>query len=337
MINNTCANRGADGGTRPERAETGAHQKFLRISVAVAAVILPVMMLVFSDRLRVSVAQSSELCAVTVIPSLFPFIVANEFFTWSGAAQTLGEPLGGLSRKIFALSGACASAILTGLVCGYPSGAACAFGLYSLGACTADEAERCAAISNNAGPAFVIGGVGGAMLGDARLGTAVWCSTVAVSLAAGFFLRFTAIKTKPGSERGVLRESERRSFSLAGMVGESALIMLKICAFIMAFSVAADTAGWFAGALGLGGTAEALLRGVFELTSAANFAARSLPAGTAAVVIAAAVGWSGLCVHMQTASLLPRGLSMRRYYLVKLLSAPASAAVCFVLIRLLGL
>lgn len=318
------------------RVGATAEQSSARLITTAAAIILPITLLIFSAPLRASVAQSLRLCAVTVIPSLFPFIAANEFFIWSGAAETLGHPLGGVSGTLFKLGGACASAILTGLVCGYPAGAACAFGLYDRRACTADEAERCAAISNNAGPAFVIGGIGGALLGDARLGAVIWCSTVAVSLAAGVLLRFTA---KP--DLGILRarpdNTERQNISLAGIIERSALIMLKICAFIVAFKIAADAAGALAVPLGLGGGAGAFFRGVFELTAAADYAARTLPSGAAAVVIAACVGWSGLCVHMQTASLLPRGLSMKRYYLVKLISAPAAAALCAALIRAFGL
>ena len=267
---------------------------------------------------RASVARSLALCAATVIPSLFPFIIANEFFTYSGAAQTLGGTLGGVSRRLFALGGAGASAIVTGLVCGYPAGAACAFGLYGLGACSSDEAERCAAFSNNAGPAFVIGGIGGAMLGDMSLGIIIWCSTAAVSLASGVLLRFTA-KEEP---RNGLFVPEKREFSFSGMISDSALTMLKICAFIVAFSAAADAAGEAAEALALGDAAASVARGIFELTTAANYAALNLAPETAAVIIAASVGWSGFCVHMQTASFRPRGLSLRRYYIAKLLSAP---------------
>jgi hypothetical protein len=307
-----------------------------RVFIAFAAVCLPVMLLFYSDWLRASVIGSLELCAGTVIPALFPFIIANEFFTYSGAAQTLGKPLGRLARLCFGMGGATASAVLTGLVCGYPAGAACAFGLFALGECSADEAERCAAFSSNAGPAFVIGGIGGAMLGDAKLGIIIWCSTVMVSLVSGFFLRFTAKKAVVASS-GKQSEPLRREFSLSGMIADSAAVMLKICAYIVAFSAAADAAGALCDSLGLGNTAGALLRGIFELTTAADYAALTLPPKAAAVAIAAIVGWSGLCVHMQTAALCPQELSLRRYYIVKLLSAPASAAFCAALIIIAGI
>jgi hypothetical protein len=329
MINNAYGTRTA-GSSGVPRSVPRKTRGFSRVAAAVLAVLLPVVLLVFSKWLRASVSRSMALCAATVIPSLFPFIIANNFFTYSGAAQTLGGPLGGVSRRLFALGGAAASAIVTGLVCGYPAGAACAFGLYGLGACSSDETERCAAFSNNAGPAFVIGGIGGAMIGDVSLGIIIWCSTAAVSLASGILLRFTA-KAEP---RNGLPVPEEREFSFSGMISDSALTMFKICTFIVAFSAAADAAGEVAEALALGDAVASAARGIFELTTAANYAALNLEPETAAVVIAASVGWSGFCVHMQTASLRPQGLSLRRYYIVKLLSAPASAAVCAAMIGL---
>jgi len=331
MINNTNISQRTN---QLGAAQTSPKRKAKNIAAALFALILPIVLLLFSNTLRESTKRALLLCATTVIPSLFPFVVANEFFTWSGAAETLGIPLSGIMRRVFGLSGACASAILTGLVCGYPSGAACAFGLYLLGCCTADEAERCAAIASNAGPAFVIGGIGGAMLGDVRLGIVIWCSTVAVSLLAGVILKIGRVL---GGGKSVASKAGSEVFSPAAIISNSALIMLKICAFITVFGVAADAAGIFADLLGFEPATGALIRGVFELTSAADYAARCLPARQAAVIIAAIVGWSGLSVHMQTASLLPKGLSLARYYFVKMLSAPASAALCAILIWLLGI
>jgi len=330
MIKNTYIGSGAARGGADTAA---ARRNITQTALALLAFLLPVAMLFFTGELRDSTASALRLCVTAVIPSLFPFIVANQFFTWSGAAKTLGRQLSGVTRIVFGLGGACASAILTGLVCGYPSGAACAFGLYAMGECTADEAERCTAIASNAGPAFVIGAIGGAMLGDVRFGVIIWCSTVAVSLAAGVILKFFASR-RNDSSAPLPKNSYSGRFSPAAIISDSALLMLKICAFITVFSAAADTAGALAGMLGLDGAAGALLRGVFELTSAADFAASCLPARYAAVIIAAILGWSGLCVHLQIASLLPKGLSLARYYIVKLLSAPASAVLCALMIML---
>lgn len=320
---------------RTTNTNTDTRGSAKRILIAVAALLLPVTMLMFTGELRDSTIRALMLCATTVIPALFPYVVANEFFTWSGAAQTLGKPLSRVMRRAFGLSGACASAILTGLICGYPSGAACAFGLYMMNQCSADEAERCAAIASNAGPAFVIGGIGGAMLGDVRLGVIIWCSTVAVSLAAGFVLKIGA--KLGGSSDTPAYTAGRENFSPAAIIANSALIMLKICAFITVFAVTADAAGLLSDLLGLDGAVGALLRGIFELTTAADYASRVLAPQQAAVTIAAIIGWSGLSVHMQTASLLPKGLSLARYYLVKVFSAPASAALCALLISLFGI
>jgi hypothetical protein len=61
------------------------------------------------------------------------------------------------------------------------------------------------------------------------------------------------------------------------------------------------------------GIAAALLFGFLEITSGSG--ASAAVGGRAGIALAAAaVGWSGLSVHMQTAAVvLPKGLSLKRY------------------------
>jgi hypothetical protein len=75
-----------------------------------------------------------SLCARTVIPSLFPFMVVSEMLVASGAGEALGRLFARLMRRVFGLSGAGASALFLGSMCGFPVGARTAVALLDQGA-----------------------------------------------------------------------------------------------------------------------------------------------------------------------------------------------------------
>ena len=64
-----------------------------------------------------------QLCLETVVPSLFPFLVAARLFTGSGAAQWCARVLGPVMGPAFGLPSNGAAAVVLGLLGGYPVGA----------------------------------------------------------------------------------------------------------------------------------------------------------------------------------------------------------------------
>ena len=62
------------------------------------------------------------LCARTVIPSLFPFMVISELLVQSGAGEALGRIFSRLMRGVFGLSGAGSTAVVLGSLCGFHVG-----------------------------------------------------------------------------------------------------------------------------------------------------------------------------------------------------------------------
>ena len=67
--------------------------------------------------------QGVSLCAELIIPSLFPFFVLSSLLIATGLAELCARPLGRLLSPLFGTSGAGLSALVLGLVGGYPVGA----------------------------------------------------------------------------------------------------------------------------------------------------------------------------------------------------------------------
>ena len=71
---------------------------------------------------RDSVAEALALCARSVVPSLFPFLVASSALLALGFGELAAPWLAGLMEPLFRVDGVGSSALLLGLVGGYPIG-----------------------------------------------------------------------------------------------------------------------------------------------------------------------------------------------------------------------
>ena len=107
-------------------------------------------------RLRLEALKALTLCAGTVIPSLFPFMTVTALLVRLGFGQWLAPHTAGLMAPLFRLPGCASSALLLGLVGGYPIGARTAAELYASGALTCAEAERLLTFCNTSNPVFLI-------------------------------------------------------------------------------------------------------------------------------------------------------------------------------------
>ena len=79
---------------------------------------------------RDSVAEALALCARSVVPSLFPFLVASSALLALGFGELAAPWLAGLMEPLFRVPGAGSAALVLGLVGGYATGAKTAADLY---------------------------------------------------------------------------------------------------------------------------------------------------------------------------------------------------------------
>ena len=113
-----------------------------------------VWLLADAGRVRTAVSEALALCAETVIPALFPFMVVSGLLVSLGFGEWLSPRLSGLMGSLFRLPGSAASALLLGFVGGYPIGARTAADLYREGLLTKAEAGRLLTFCNNSIPPF---------------------------------------------------------------------------------------------------------------------------------------------------------------------------------------
>ena len=89
-----------------------------------------------------NMSEALRLCATTVVPSLFPFMVISELLLSGDSASLLSPLFSYPARWIFGIGGESAVAVILGFVCGFPIGARGAAALYKSGRIGRGELER---------------------------------------------------------------------------------------------------------------------------------------------------------------------------------------------------
>lgn len=247
-------------------------------------------------RVRAAAADALILCGKSVIPALFPFLAVSSLLVSLGFGEWVSPHLAGVMGPLFRLPGQASSALLLGLVGGYPIGARTAAELYRENLLTADEAERLLAFCNNSNPVFLVSVLGSGVFGDIRVGVWLWLIHVLSALLTGILFRGSGRKT---GRRPVARRftCHTVSFSAAFVeaVQNAASGMLSVCAFVVLFYVLASPL------TALGGWLGTALVGLIELFSLTPL----LPASRFGFILASGcAGWGGLSVLSQTAAVL---------------------------------
>ncbi len=289
-----------------------------------------------SDAAIAYMNRGLRLCAATVIPSLFPFMVISELILSLGIGRILVKPIAGVFRLLFRVSEDGACCMLLGALCGFPIGARCAMTALDGGRMTTEEAERILATSGNPSTAFLINAVGISLWGNRGFGLALYGIVILSQLLTGILLAYFPQKRSDTSfeaSQEVAPVTRKKGASVfTDAVRSSCFGMLLVCAYVIFFSTLGGTLECVMNAWQLPSFARSLLFALLELSSGVSEASALANPHTAALLCAFAVGWSGISVHCQLLSVCEgKGLHFRRYFASKLLQG----FLCILLLQIL--
>ncbi len=306
-----------------------------RLFLAVCAMLLAVLMIARPATVFAGATAGLSAWWNIVFPSLLPFFIVSELFMTLGVVHFLGELLEPVMRPVFNIPGTGSLVVAAGYTSGYPIGALLAARLRRDGLCTRCEGERLMTFTNNSSPLFMLVAVAVGMLGNPAVGPLILGAHYLANLTLGLGLRFygtsEARPVRPPRSGRILTRAwtamrERQAADtrppgtiLGDAVQTSLENLMNIGGFIVLFAVlirlftAAGIIGWLAGRLA-GPLAPlhlprelltALASGFFEITMGSQLAAGASAAlSQKLLVIAVMLGWSGLCVHTQVATMI---------------------------------
>ena len=264
-----------------------------------AALFFPVFfgaaLLLFPDVSAAAAREGVALCLQTVLPA-------------------------GVMYPLFGVSGAGASALILGLLGGYPVGARTVAELYGRGEIAREEAEQLLAFCNNSGPGFFLGVCGTAVFGSARAGAYLYLIHVGAALVTGVLLRRDL-----GLPRRKAVSRQRAPFDLAAAlpaaVQSSFAAVGSVSAFVIFFMVLLRLLSLVPALAALPPLPRAALFGFVEMTNGVNALSATR---TGFVLCAAIMNWGGLSVQAQTCAMLAgSALSARRCVIGKAVQALA--------------
>ena len=288
---------------------------------AVCAAIFAILLLADIQLVRGYVSDSLSLCVRAVIPSLFPFAVMTELIFFDGRGIVFPRFFRRAVREIFGVAENLSSAFVTGMITGFPMGAAAISRVYESGGCTKSEAEYAAAISGMPSPAFILGAVGASVFSSLHAGLFLMFIQFLSVIPVSILMRLTVAK-RTSSEEVTVEKRQAPPFSLSVIsrgIKNAGLNLLTVCSCVVFFTA---VSGYIMNKVGIAsdgnGVISALLSGTFELTAGVSrlggtHILRALPCA------AALIGFGGLSVLCQISSVCEKsGLSVLPFFISRI-------------------
>ena len=293
------------------------------------------LLLLFADSATAAVQSGLQLCCKTVIPALFPFMVASEILVECGGAAAIGRLLSKPMQVLLGVPGAAACPVVLGAICGFPTGARAMAGLYDKGALNARQCTRLLTFINLPSSAYLISAVGVTLLGSRRTGLLLWL----VSLICAALTALVTRLLLPDDTKGepLAQQPVRISAGVfTGAVTAAAQNMLFVCAYVLFFSAVLGALQSACARLSLSPTINALLYGLVEMSGGVALAARIPNAQIAVAACAALCCWSGISVMCRIITVCRgRGISFVPYVLAKLAQGALAAVLSVLAMRYL--
>ncbi|MBR6677032.1 MAG: hypothetical protein IKL24_06855 [Clostridia bacterium] len=297
-------------------------KKLLKIFAVTALIIFAVILTAFSEKASALCIDALRVCALSVVPALFPYMIISRMLVSSGAfavPKRLFWPV-----RILGLPPSCGAAVLMGALCGFPVGAATAVEMYKKGELSKTQTEVLISACNNTGPSFVISVIGVSFFKSAAFGRWLYFSQLAASLVSAVIVNRLLFPFK--------RENEPKASvkivvpDVFSAVQGSVLSTLTVCGFIVFFYVISGFT------VPLIKSFSPLLSGVFAaiLEFSGGAGAAALEGGVRGRFLCGlAVGFSGLSVFCQTASFTQKEeISLKRCFCTKIIQGIITGSLC---------
>ena len=248
--------------------------------------------LAFSSQTAQFVREALQLCAFSVVPSLFPFFVLTGLFVALSPPDLFPPQVSQIANRLFG----CGSNVLTvfflGILGGYPLGARTIAQMYHSSRIPPKTAQNLLLFCNNAGPSFILGMVGLGCFGSLRIGIYLYLIHVFCAALLGILFRR---KNTPPSTLAFSADPPPFSTALVNSIVSAGSSMVQICSFVVFFVTLLQLLS------SMTGITHPMLLGALELTNGI-LQLGSTPLDFA--MAAALLGWGGISVHLQTTAVL---------------------------------
>lgn len=284
-------------------------------------------LLLFPKEIGEGVKKGLYLSGESIIPALFPFMILSAYISSSPYALYFSRKTEKLARKLFNISGAGLTAVLLGILGGYPIGAKTAEEFYLRKMLSKADTHRTLSWCVNPSPAFVITAVGSFMLQNTKSGIIMYISVLLSSFTIGLFSRFTGDKTDAESLYKTETVIDRKDIFI-NSVASASKSMLLICAWVLFFSAVCTGMNAFTDNKSL----TLFIKALAEVTTGCESAVKS---NISLSLICALLGFGGFAVIFQISPYLQNcGYDLKLFICWRAISGALSAFFCSALLKI---
>ncbi len=270
---------------------------------------LGIAILILDSRTAISGAQDAiRLCAHSIIPSIFPFLVLSGMLTsvTMGTNLCFLRPIGRLLKIPAGTEGI----FITGLLGGYPTGALAVYQSWERGQINKQDANRMLAFCSNAGPSFLFGILAG-QFSTWWIAWPLWAIHILSALLVGMIT--------PGGNTNCQHVSHNRLITITDALKHAVKTMGYICGWVIIYRVILTFLDnwvlWL-----LPSAFRVSIYGILELANGCCALHMVGCEGLRFVLCSALLAFGGICVVMQTASVIGT-LELKPYIKGKLMQA----------------
>lgn len=273
-----------------------------------------------------------------VFPSLLPFFITAELLLAFGVVKFVGVLFEPVMRPLFNVPGSGSFGWMMGMASGYPTGAKISARLREEKQLTRIEAERLVSFTNNSSPLFIFGAISAGFFQDIKLGALLAVCHYSSNTLVGICMRFygkdkenkKAISKKGFIFKRAFQEMHetrmKEEKALGEVMGDAVINSIKtlvmVGGFIILFSVLIRLMYLIGVSPALASALDGILRifglpeemalpffsGLFEITIGANLISQVTADSLLqqAVLVSFILGFNGLSIHAQVASILAK-------------------------------
>ncbi|MDL2258326.1 hypothetical protein LJC42_04105 [Eubacteriales bacterium OttesenSCG-928-K08] len=320
-------------------------KKFLQYAIAFCALLLCVLLVVFSGPAINAARSGVEIWWNTLLPTLFPFFVAASLMQRSGALHNFARLFSPLSKKL-RISPFAIPALLLGGISGYPSGARLVGLLQQENSINDEQAQRLGTLCNLCSPMFLIGALASGMFGNTGYFLALAAGHYGGAILTALVVNLLKpIKSTYAPKYASLQEKEPLYIALPRTIATGMGDMLKVGGSVIFFLVLAEILEYVGVFAFLGAPidrlfsimpgkspAHGLLLGLMEMTGGCLLISKTgLPAIITIPLCSFLVSFGGLSIMTQALSFV-QFRSPLRYIGTKALHGLLAAIITYLVV-----
>lgn len=158
-------------------------KKSITATICITAVIA--ILIIMNKEAKAGAAEGISMCECIIIPSLLPILILTGIIQDSQCSIVFEKLFGAVFEKVFRLPRCCSTAVILGLMGGFPCGAVLTQDLYVRGYIDEKAAQRVMCFNFCGGLAFIVTAVGSVNYGSTKTGIILYCVNVLSALISG--------------------------------------------------------------------------------------------------------------------------------------------------------